>query len=249
MTVSMKTRATRRLVAACAIATAIGGGLGLAAAPAGADPARRRVVPGDRQDRGRPDRVDRAGGLRGQPARSADGAGRSAQRAASPTPRRRSRARGRSPASRSSRPPRTTAATVARVRVALVSPVGLQGPQRPERDPPRARARSRRRRAPRRRCPSVPPAPRPAGRRHDGDRGRDHASTRSAPIDTRTSTTVTLAGNGRLVALVAHRVRRPAAPPRARLPERRRPRRRRAPASTASSSSRSGSRSTAASRW
>ena len=36
MTVLMKTRAARRLVAACAIATAIGGGLGLAAAPGGA---------------------------------------------------------------------------------------------------------------------------------------------------------------------------------------------------------------------
>ena len=109
MTVFKKARAARRLLAACAIATAVGGGLGLAAAPAAAVRLVGVSAQATGEDRGRADRVHRAGGLRREPARSAHRAGRSAERE-----RRRRRGSGRarrapSPASRSNRPPPTTA--------------------------------------------------------------------------------------------------------------------------------------------
>ena len=78
MTVFKKARAARRLVAAGAIATAVGGGLGAGGGAGGGGPARRRLGPGDRENGGGPHRIDRAGRLRGQPARSADRARRSA---------------------------------------------------------------------------------------------------------------------------------------------------------------------------
>ena len=123
MTVLMKTRAARRLVAACAIATAIGGGLGLAAAPAGAVRLVGVSAQATGKTGGRPDRIHRAGGLRREPAGSADGAGRSARTSASPTSRTQLTQQGTGRRHHGwSRRPRTTAATVARVRVALASP-------------------------------------------------------------------------------------------------------------------------------
>jgi hypothetical protein len=138
---------------------------------------------------------------------------------------------------------RTTAAHRARPRRARVA-VRLQGPQRAQRDPPRARA-GERRAAPTRRCPSSRPG---VARRHA--RVRPGAATQLDKVRAATRARrppITLAGNGRLTPVVADRIRRPAAPPRARLPERV-ARAARARTSTACSSSRCASRSTAASR-
>ena len=182
------------------------------------------------QDRGRADRSDRAGRLRGEPARSADACSsicgtssvadvaNAGQRAGSG---RRRHARAGHRGRRQRRRARARGARVAR-RV-----YGQRCGASRERDPPsssnRERAASRRRAAsPRGAPPALASTPRRAPRRRQPPVER-RAATQLEKVrasHTRHRDDVTLAGNGRLTPSSLTESRRSAAPARARFPER-----------------------------